>query len=284
MGPPRTPGELFRAFDFRARKKFGQHFLVDAAILEELAGLADIRSGEQVLEIGPGCGTLTLVLLQRGAEVLAVEIDRDAVAFLEERLASHFPLEVIGSSALDVDWDEILGATPVPWKVVANLPYNVGTKILFDLFEQRRKIEEMTLMFQREVADRIVAEPGDSNYGKLSLMARLYSDVHRAMTLPPGAFVPPPKVRSAVVQFRLLDETRIADDEVRRVFCRIVSAAFQARRKTLANGLSAMGCDKTLVESILRSLQLPEKIRPQRVSFDDFKTIAEELMDAGDVA
>lgn len=281
--PPHTPAELYRSFDVRARKRFGQHFIVDPSILEEIATLADVRSEERVLEIGPGCGTLTLTLLQRGAQVDAVEIDRDAVAFLERRLVPHFPLRLHSESALDVDWEALLGSTAVPWKVVANLPYNVATKILFELFEHVERIEEMTLMFQREVAQRIVAEAGDSNFGALSLMAQLYSDVHLAMTLPPDAFVPPPKVDSAVVQFRMLPQTRIGDPLVRRAFEKIVRAGFQMRRKTLANGLKAAGCDKGLVEETVESLGLSKKVRPQRVEFDHFVHLAEVLMEAGEL-
>ncbi len=282
-GPPATPGELYRRFDRPTRKRFGQHFILDPAILEEIATVADIRSDDRVLEIGPGCGTLTLILLQRGAQVDALEIDRDAVAFLRRHLEPHFPLSIHDGDALVVDLASILETTPLPWKVVANLPYNVGTRILFRLFEYDDHIEEMTLMFQREVADRIVARRGDSEFGALSLMSQLHGEVHRAMTLPPGAFVPPPKVDSAVVQFRLVAGTRIADDEVRRAFVRIVEAAFQMRRKTLANGLKAMGCDKSLVEQKLESLGLRPKVRPQRVGFDEFAELAAALLEEGEV-
>ena len=279
--PPASPGQLFRAFDFRARKRFGQHFLIDSAILEEIVALADVREGDRILEVGPGCGTLTLVMLQRGAEVDAVEIDRDAVAFLQRILVPHFPLRIHEDSALSVDWPQFLSSTPLPWKVVANLPYNVATKILFELFDARVHIEEMTLMFQREVARRIVAEAGDSEYGRLSLMSRLYSDVHLAMTLPPGAFVPPPRVHSAVVQFRVLPETRVEDATIREAFEEVVKAGFRSRRKTLANGLAAAGFEKSVVETIVEAMGLPKKIRPQRIDFDGFVEIARRLVSAG---
>ncbi len=281
--PAATPEQLYRRFARPTRKRFGQHFLIDHGILEEIATLADLRAEDRVLEIGPGCGTLTLVLLQRGAEVEAIEIDRDAVAFLRRQLEPHFPLTVHQDSALDVNLAALLESTPIPWKVVANLPYNVGTKILFRLFEQGDRIEEMTLMFQREVADRIVAHPGDSEFGALSLMAQLYSEVHLAMTLPPGAFVPPPKVRSAVVQFRLIPGTRIGDPNLRSAFEQVVKAAFRQRRKTLANGLKAMGCDKSAVQEDLESLGLRSKIRPQKVAFEEFEELTKRLIDRGEV-
>ena len=281
--PPDNPRQLYEGFGYRARKQLGQHFLIDAGILHEIATLADIRQGDRVLEIGAGCGTLTLVLLQRGAEVDAVELDDNAVEYLEERLVPHFPLELYGESALDVDYGEIFDSTPVSWKVVANLPYQVAAKILFRLFEYTERIEEMTLMFQKEVAQCIVAEPGDSDYGRLSLMSKLYSDVHLPMILPQDSFVPPPKVESAIVQFRPVPGSRIDDDALRDAFARIVKAAFQARRKTLANGLKALGCDKSLVEETLEALDLKQKIRPQRVGFEDFVALAQVLLDRGEL-
>lgn len=281
---PSNPRELYDDFGFQARKNLGQHFLTDAGILHEIVTLADIRHGDRVLEIGAGCGTLTLVLLQRGAEVDAVELDDNAVDYLEKRLAPHFPLKIHAESALRVDLEKLLGETPVPWKVVANLPYNIASKILFRLFEHTDRIEEMTLMFQKEVAYRLVAEPGDSEFGRLTLMAQLYSDLHLAMILPQDAFVPAPEVESAVVQFRMIPGTRIEDDELREAFERIVKAAFQARRKTLANGLDALGCDKSLVEETLEALDLNTKIRPQKVGFQEFAQLAQVLLEKGELA
>ena len=277
---PKTPSQLFEAYRFRARKRFGQHFLTDPSILDEIVTIADIRSADPVIEIGPGCGTLTLTLVQRGAVVHAVEIDRDAVAFLRQQLEPHYPVTVQEASALDLDWGQVLQSSAVPWKVVANLPYNISTKLLFLLFEQADQIEEMTLMFQREVADRIVARAGEADFGALSLMSRLYADAHLAMTLPPQAFVPPPKVHSAVVQFRLIPGTRIVDKELRELFCRLVDGAFKARRKTLANGLKALGIDKAEVERALEELDLNPRIRAEKLSFDEFVRLSEKLQTA----
>lgn len=273
-----TPGELYRQYQHRTKKRLGQHFLIDPNVLDEIVALADIQTGDVILEVGPGCGTLTLMMMHRGGEVSAVEVDRDAARFLEETLVEHYPLEVIEGDALAVDLGEILSRGEDPWKVVANLPYNVGTEILFRLFEHADKIDSMTLMFQREVATRIVAEPGDSNYGTLSLMAQLHSEVHLAMTLAPGAFVPPPKVHSSVVQFRPLVGTRIPDDEVRKAFQRNVRGAFQMRRKTLSNGLGALGHEKGEVEDHLEAMGLRKKIRPERVRFEEFEELTRRLM------
>ncbi len=280
---PKTPSELFHGYGRRARKQLGQHFLVDAQVLHEIATLADIRPDDQVLEIGPGCGTLTLVLLQRGATVEAIELDEQATSYLKKRLEGHFPLEVVQGSALNVDLEALLSAAEVPWKVVANLPYNVASKILFRLLDHHQRIEEMTLMFQKEVAHRIVAEVGDSDFGRMTLMVAMYADVHLAMTLPPGAFVPAPKVDSAVVQFRVREEPRIEEDKVRKAFGSIVKAAFQSRRKTLANGLKSLGIDKGVVEDTLEAMELRPKIRPQKVSFEEFAILADVLVQKGQI-
>lgn len=279
-GAPLTPGELFRAYQHRTKKRFGQHFLVDPQILDEITVHADIQSGDQVFEIGPGCGTLSLMLLRRGATVKAVELDRDAAAFLRESLEPHYPFELVEADAMSVDFDELLGAQEVPWKVVANLPYNVGTEILFRLLEEGGgRLESMTLMFQREVAQRIVATAGEDGYGALSLMVQLHSEVHYGMTLAPGAFVPPPKVHSAIVQFLPIRGTRIEDPILRKRFKKIVKGAFQMRRKTLTNGLRALGYEKDVVEGHLKAMGLGAKVRPERISFEDFEALTRRLHD-----
>lgn len=277
--PPQAPGDLFRAYEERTKKRFGQHFLVDPGILEEIVSFADLSLDEPVLEIGPGCGTLSLVLIQQGAKVFAVEKDRDAVAFLKKAMEPHYPFVVRSGDALRLDLGEILDQEPGEWKVVANLPYNVSTEILFRLFEQGERIRSMVLMFQREVARRIVAKAGDDGYGALSLMAQLHAEAELVMTLKPGAFVPPPKVHSAVVEFRPIPGTRIPDARLRDAFRRVVRAGFQARRKTLANGLKQMGCEKGAVEEVLDELGLRAKVRPERVEFQSFLELTEALLE-----
>ncbi len=279
---PEEPQELYRAYQERAKKRFGQHFLVDPGILEEIVGLADLRLNDPVLEIGPGCGTLSLVLLQQGARLVAVEKDRDAAHFLRSALVPYFPMELHEGDALDVSLDELLEGAP-RWKVVANLPYNVGTEILFRLLESSAKIDTMVLMFQREVAKRIVADVGDDGYGVLSLMVRLFADGYLALTLKPGAFVPPPKVHSSVVVLKPLEGSRIKDEALREAFRRVVRAGFQARRKTLANGLKALGCEKALVEELLEELGLGKKVRPERVSFGEFRELTRGLLERGEL-
>ncbi|RVU44136.1 ribosomal RNA small subunit methyltransferase A [Lujinxingia sediminis] len=272
-----TPGDLLRAFGQRTKKQFGQHFLVDPSILDEIVRCAGLKPGESVLEIGPGCGTLTLMMLQAGARVDSIEIDRDAVAFLQEALPQAWGFTLHPGDALKTDLAAIVSSRPGPWKAVANLPYNVGTEVTFRLFELRETIGSMTLMYQREVAQRMVAKAGEEDYGALSLMVELYADAEIVMSLPPGAFVPPPKVHSSVVNFEMLPKTRIEDHERRAFFERVVKSAFQARRKTLPNGLKALKLPKDQVVAAIESAGLSPKVRPERVGFDDFLKIADAL-------
>ncbi|WP_230467352.1 16S rRNA (adenine(1518)-N(6)/adenine(1519)-N(6))-dimethyltransferase RsmA [Lujinxingia vulgaris] len=272
-----TPGDLLRSFGQRTKKQFGQHFLVDPSILQEIVRCAGLKPGDAVIEIGPGCGTLTLTMLQAGATVDSIEIDRDAVEFLQEALPQEWGFTLHPGDALKTDMAAIVGSRPGPWKAVANLPYNVGTEVTFRLFELRETIGSMTLMYQREVARRMVAKAGDDDYGALSLMVELYADAEIVMSLPPGAFVPPPKVHSAVVNFKMLPKTRIEDEERRAFFERVVKSAFQARRKTLPNGLKALKLPKDQVVAAIESAGLSPKVRPERVGFEAFLAVADAL-------
>lgn len=285
-----TPGQLLRAFEHRAKKRFGQHFLIDPRILNQIADGAGVTAGDRVFEIGPGCGTLTLTMLQRGARVVAAEIDRDAIAFLGEALVPRWPLAIVEGDVLRQDLRALLGAddagdgdgagTGEKWKVVANLPYNVATEIFFRLAEVRDRWQIMALMFQKEVAKRLVANVGDANYGVLSLMCRLYCDAEIIMTLPPGAFVPPPRVHSAVVRFEPLEHTRIPDDALRESFERVVKSAFTMRRKALPNALKGLGLEKEALLAALDACGFKATTRPEELSFDDFVRLTEALFHA----
>ena len=274
-----TPGELVRRYEQRTKKRFGQHFLVDPRILDDIAEAAGIEAGDDVLEIGPGCGTLTYTLLERGAHVLAVEVDRDLAAFVREELAQGRDLELVEGDFLEQDLDELLAGGDGLWRCAANLPYNVATEIFFRLAEHIDRFACLALMFQREVAERIVATAGEDDFGVLSLMSRLYADADIAMTLPPGAFRPPPRVHSAVVRFEPIPGTRIPDQRLRETFRRLVRWAFQKRRKTLPNALSRTGIAKERLREAIRNSGLDERVRPGKVSFEAFVELAERLQD-----
>lgn len=272
-----TPGELVRRYERSTKKRFGQHFLVDPNILESIADAAGIEQGDDVLEIGPGCGTLTFTMLERGARVLAVELDRDLAAFLREELVPGRDMELVEGDFLDQDVGELLQRAEGPWKCAANLPYNVATEVFFRLAEVMERFESLALMFQREVAERMVARAGDDDFGVLSLMSRLYADAEVVFTLPPGAFRPPPRVHSAVVRFTPISGTRIPDEGLRKRFKQIVRAAFQTRRKTLPNALKSTGVPKARLKEAIAATGLDLRIRPERVSFEDFVALADQL-------
>ncbi|MEN9784945.1 MAG: hypothetical protein RLZZ299_209 [Pseudomonadota bacterium] len=225
------PAVRLRALEQRARKRFGQNFLVDPGACDRIVRAAGIRAGDRVLEIGPGLGALTDALLDAGAQVTCVELDRDLAAALRE---THPQVTLVEGDALRVDLDDVCPGEG--WKVAANLPYNVATPLVMQLLRAGR-FERMALMFQREVAARICAEVDDDAWGALSVQVQVRARAERAVELPPGAFHPPPKVHSTVVSF-----TRIATPDyggvAPEVFDRVVRLGFSLRRKKLVNALA----------------------------------------------
>lgn len=273
------PGDLLRLYQRHAKKQFGQHFLTDPRILDGLIDEAGLEEGDRVLEIGPGCGTLTWRMMEHGARVLAVELDRDAAAFLEDVLVPRDGLEVIQGDALEQSVDEMLErGEEGPWRCISNLPYNVGTEVFFHLAPRLDRFERLVLMYQREVAKRFVAEPGGDDYGALSITSGLYADVRIVQTLPPGAFTPPPRVHSAAVRFDPIEGTRIPEPDVRERFIQVVRSAFQARRKILPNALAGLGREKSELEAAIEETGLERTIRPGKVSFEQFHELTKQLM------
>jgi 16S rRNA (adenine1518-N6/adenine1519-N6)-dimethyltransferase len=219
----------------RARKRFGQHFL-EPAWVAKLVAVIDPQPDQTVLEIGPGRGALTAALAPRVARLVAVEIDRDLAAALPQQMPPS--VRVVEGDFLETDLAALLTGERLPVRVAGNLPYNVATPILAALLEASeggRVLADATLMLQKEVADRVVAHPGSSDYGPLAVAAALDADAERVLTLPPGAFRPPPKVTSAVVRLRF--RPPLVDVGDRAVFARLVRGAFQQRRKTILNAL-----------------------------------------------
>lgn len=217
------------------RKRFGQHFLVDAAVIEAIVDAIDPRAGEPLIEIGPGLGALTEALLARGARLTVIELDRDLAA----RWRRDGRVQVIEADVLTVDFAALADATGAPLRVAGNLPYNISSPILFHLLPLAGRVRDQHFMLQKEVVDRMVAAPGTADYGRLSVMLQYRFAMALAFRVPPGAFTPPPKVDSAIVRMQPLGEGRLAArDEAR--FGQVVAAAFSQRRKTLRNALRAL--------------------------------------------
>lgn len=231
MSDPTRPAALLRQLQGQARKRFGQHFLTNAATVQKIVARAGVGEGSPVLEIGPGLGVLTEALLAAGAQVTAVEVDRDLAAFLRAR---HPQLRLIEGDALKQDWSTLLAGSG--WRCVANLPYNVGTRLVTELITQPDTFERLVVMLQREVAERMVAPAGSRKRGSLSVHMEAFSQAQLAIRVPPGAFHPPPKVDSAVIDVQLRPTPRIGSASIAQ-FTRVNRAAFSAPRKTLRNAL-----------------------------------------------
>ena len=270
--------DVIAAHDLRAKKSFGQNFLLDLNLTARIARAAGDLSGCDVLEVGPGPGGLTRGLLAMGARrVLAVEKDARCLPALAE-VAAAYPgrLEVVEGDALDVD---ALAHLSAPIKIVANLPYNVGTELLIGWMTPPAwppVWDSLTLMFQREVAERIVAKPGSKAYGRLALMVQWRADARIVLTLPPEAFTPAPKVSSAVVHITALPAPRFPADA--RVLERVTAAAFGQRRKMLRASLRGLHPG---IEGLLKDVGIPPTARAEEIGLEAFCALARALKDAG---
>ena len=263
--------EVIAAHDLKAKKSLGQNFLLDLNLTAKIARKAGDLSACDVLEVGPGPGGLTRGLLAEGARrVLAVEKDARAMGALAE-IAAHYPgrLEVVNADALEID--PLVHLTP-PIRIVANLPYNVGTELLTRWLTPKvwpPAWESLTLMFQREVANRIVATPGSKTYGRLAILSQWRTDAELVMELPPEAFTPPPKVHSAVVHLTALPEPRYPADA--GVLSRVTAMAFQQRRKMLRASLKGLGGD---VEALLEEAGIKPTARAEDIALEQFCALA----------
>lgn len=260
----------------RARKRFGQHFLEPAWVAKLVLAL-DARPDDTFLEIGPGRGALTEPLAARVRKLLAVEIDRDLAAALPSQLPHA---HVVQADFLDVDVADLLRHEPKPVRVVGNLPYNVASPILFKLLhdaDEGRLLADATLMLQKEVADRLVAKPGMDGYGALAIQVALLADADRILSLPPGAFRPPPKVRSAVVRLRF--RSPAADVGDTSTFEKLVRGLFLQRRKTLANALKPVAdtVGRSVAE-LIEQARVDASRRPEALTLDDFARLARAML------
>ena len=260
----------------RARKRFGQHFLERAWVNKLIAALGTAPD-DTFLEIGPGRGALTRALAPHVARIVAVEIDRDLAAALPAHAPSH--VRVVTGDFLDVDLDELLQDEPLPVRVIGNLPYNVASPILFRLLHEAqdgRRFRDATLMLQKEVADRLTATRGTADYGVLAFQVGLLADVERILTLPPGAFRPPPKVTSAVVRLRF--HAPVVDVGDPAVFERVVRGLFLQRRKTLLNALKPVAASfGQEAAPLIRLAELDGNRRPQALTLAEMGLLVRVL-------
>lgn len=255
------------------RRRFGQNFLTDPGYASRIVGLASLASSDTVVEIGPGRGAITRLLAERSCTVFALEIDRDLFCRLAEEFGDAGNVNIINADALDYDFGSLAARPDGSLKVIANLPYNVATPILFRLLEFRKLIDRMVLMFQKEVAERIVASPGGRDYGALSIFPQLYADIRMALTLPPGAFWPVPRVSSAVLVFDMLKEPRFeVQDEA--ALKNLVKAAFSQRRKKISNSLKGFLKNHVELKDVLSRADIDPSRRAETVTMEEFCRLA----------
>lgn len=257
----------------RPTRSMGQNFLLEPEVVEMIVDVAGIQRGDRVVEVGPGMGILTRELLARGAKVLAIELDTDLVAFLSHELGDLTDFTLVERDARHVDvsaWTQ-----SEPWRVVANLPYSTGTVIVRHFLQMAAPPDSMTVMVQREVAERMVAST--PNMSLLALAVQIYAEPELAFTVPPDVFIPPPKVESAVVTLDLRPEP-LAMDLNRTALFSLATMAFQRKRKTVGNGLSqGLGLPKPEVEILLKQAGIDPGLRPQAVSLEQWIHLAEIL-------
>lgn len=252
----------------RARKRFGQHFLRDDHVIDRIVGLVGPVAGDRIIEIGPGEGVITVPLVDSGADVVAIEIDRDLAAALRRRFADRSNFRLIEADVLRVDFATLEPAACAPWRVVGNLPYNISTPLLERLLDAAARFSDMTLMLQREVAERLAAAPGSRDYGRLSVMAARRARIEHGFGVGPDSFSPPPKVDSAVIRVFPLAPAA-TDTMFERRLGELVRDAFSGRRKTIANSLR-----RFLVADTIAACGLDPRQRAETVAPHEFEALA----------
>lgn len=281
LSDPQVTIETIKKYEFAFQKRFGQNFLIDEHVINKIIAAADITREDTVLEIGPGIGTMTQYLAERAGRVFAVEIDKNLIPILGETLSEYDNVTVINDDILKVDINRIVeeenGGRPL--KVVANLPYYITTPIIMGLFEQHVPLLSITVMVQKEVAERMQAVPGTKDYGALSLAVAYYAKPYIAANVPPNCFIPRPNVGSAVIRLTRYNEppVQVRDD---RLMFKLIRASFGQRRKTLQNGIANSGeldFTKEDVRKALAVMGLNENIRGESLGLKEFARLSNLL-------
>lgn len=281
LGIPGNTIEILQKHHFNIQKKYGQNFLVDTHVLEKIMDAAEITKEDCVVEIGPGIGTMTQYLAERAKEVAAVEIDRNLIPILEETLADYQNVTILNEDILKVDLNRLVQEKNEgrPVKVVANLPYYITTPIIMALFENRVPLKSITIMVQKEVADRMQVGPGTKDYGALSLAVQYYAKPEIVTQVPPNCFIPRPGVGSAVIRLTRYDRPPVEVKDEELMFA-LIRAAFNQRRKTLANAVanaSQLSFSREDVTTALEKMQLSPTIRGEALTLEQFARLADFL-------
>ena len=279
LSNPQVTINTIKKYEFAFRKKFGQNFLIDEHVINKIISAAEITKDDMVLEIGPGIGTMTQYLAESAGCVVAVEIDKNLIPILNETLSEYDNVTIINDDILKVDINRLVeeknGGRPV--KVVANLPYYITTPIIMGLFESHVPLVSLTVMVQKEVAERMQAGPGTKDYGALSLAVQYYAKPYIAANVPPNCFIPRPNVGSAVIRLTGYDEKPVKVSDEKLMF-KLIRAAFNQRRKTLQNAVANsadLNFTKAQVEKSLEKMNLSADVRGERLTLAEFAMLSD---------
>lgn len=281
LGIPQNTIAVLQKYNFNFQKKFGQNFLIDTNVLDRIISSAEITKEDCVLEIGPGIGTMTQYLAESAREVVAVEIDKALIPILEDTLSAYDNVTVINDDILKVDINKIVQEknNGNPIKVVANLPYYITTPIIMGLFESHVPLKSITIMVQKEVADRMQVGPGTKDYGALSLAVQYYAKPEIVANVPPNCFIPRPNVGSAVIRLTRYEEPPVKVQDEKKMFA-LIRASFNQRRKTLVNGLgNAAGINVTKEQAAeaLEKMNLSPTVRGEALTLEQFAQLSDLL-------
>ena len=271
IASPEVVHYICKRFDIKMSKKLGQNFLIKRGIVDEIVHAAELTSGEPVLEVGPGIGTLTQGLAQSGADVTAIELDRRLLEVLDTTLASYDNVRIVHGDVLKLDVATIMNHKP--FKVVANLPYYITTPIIMSLLESKLPIERLVVMVQKEVALRMVAKPGTKDYGALSVAVQYYTEPDIVLDVPPKSFLPAPAVTSSVIRCVLRDKPPV-DVIDEKLFFRVVKAGFAQRRKTFSNTMKTTGLSRDRIEELLAKANIDGQRRGETFTLQEFADVA----------
>ena len=284
LGNPQNTIEVIQKYDFVFQKKFGQNFLIDTHVLDKIISAAEITKDDLVVEIGPGIGTMTQYLACAAREVVAIEIDKMLIPILQDTLSEYDNVTIINEDVLKVDLNKLAeeknGGRPV--KVVANLPYYITTPIIMGLFENHVPLHSITIMVQKEVADRMRMGPGTKDYGALSLAVQYYAEPYLVANVPQNCFMPRPKIGSAVIKLTVHEKPPVVVKDEKLMF-RLIRASFNQRRKTLANGLKnspELSYTKEQIEGAIEALGFSPSVRGEALNLEQFALLADELLKA----
>ena len=281
LGNPQNTIEILQKYNFNFQKKFGQNFLIDTHVLDKIISAAEISKEDMVLEIGPGIGTMTQYLAEAAGKVIAVEIDKNLIPILQDTLSGYDNVRVINEDVMKLDIQKLAKTENAgrPIKVVANLPYYITTPIIMGLFEKHVPLHSITVMVQKEVADRMQTGPGNKDYGALSLAVQYYAKPYIVANVPPNCFMPRPKVGSAVIRLTCHEKPPVQVEDEKLMFD-IIRASFNQRRKTLANGLNnsdLLDFPKQKILAAIESLGKGPSIRGEALSLEEFAALSNFL-------